>query len=397
MLELLQGLRVIDLTTIVLGPYATQILGDLGADVIKVEPRGGDLFRAVRPGRSPDMGAGFLNCNRNKRSIVVDLKHPQGLATLHRLLAEADVLVHNMRPQAAEQLHLSYEKLQPMFPHLVYCHAPGFGRSGRYANAPAYDDIIQALSGLAHLNRNDDEPRFLRTIACDKVGGLHLAIGVLGGLVRRLRSGNGCEVEVPMFESMVSFLMLEQLAGRSFQPPLGPIGYDRLLSPHRKPFRTRDGFVSILPYNTTHWIAFLNFIDRPDLAAAAWVASPTRRSELVDTLYQVIDSVTPSRTTQEWLTALTELDIPCARVKQLDELFEDPHLQDVSLFEQIEHPSEGALRTVRTPFITSVDATLPDRPAPALGADSRTVLAEAGIDAAHVEELIKLGVVNPSP
>ena len=394
MLELLRGIRVIDLTTIVSGPYATQILGDLGADVIKVESPAGDLFRAVRPGRSAHMGAGYLNCNRNKRSIVIDLKDPRGQPLLRRLLQRADVLVHNMRAQAAAELGLAYRQLHHDFPRLVYCHAPGFGHAGRYDAAPAYDDIIQALCGLAHLNRNEEQPRFLRTIVCDKVAGLHLAIAVLGALVRRLRSDSGCEIEVPMFESMVSFLMLEQLAGQSFQPPLGPIGYDRLLSPHRNPYRSRDGFVSILPYNTTHWVAFLTFIGRTDLAAADWVCDPTRRSQSIDTLYQLIASVAPARSTQEWLSALSGLDIPCAPVKRLDELFEDPHLRDVGLFESVAHPSEGALRSVRTPFVMPDNPSQPDRSAPALGAQSREILAEAGIEAEHVEELLAAGVVR---
>ncbi len=267
MLDLLNGVRILDLTSIVLGPYASQILGDLGAEVIKIEPCSGDLFRSVRPGRSAEMGAGFLNCNRNKSSLAIDLKHPEGAELLRTLVASADVVVHNMRSASAKALGLSFEALAEINPKIVYCRAPGFGAKGPYAGSPAYDDIIQAISGLAHLNRNAaDEPRFLPTIICDKVGGLHLAIAVLGGLVRRLATGKGCGVEAPMFESMVSFLMVEQLAGQSYVPALGPVGYERLQSPYRRPFRTADGFIAILPYNTKHWTSFLTLIGRSDLA-----------------------------------------------------------------------------------------------------------------------------------
>ena len=298
MLPLLQGIRVLDFTTIVLGPYATQTLGDLGADVVKIEPLQGDLFRTVRPGRSRSMGAGFMGFNRNKRSLAIDLKRPESRAVLARLVAGADAVVHNMRPKAAEPLGLAYEQLARIKPDLVYAFAAGYDQSGPNANEPAYDDIIQAAAGVAALNANaQGEPRYLSTILCDKVGGLHLAIAVATGLAHRARTGKGCCIEAPMFESTVAFLMSEQLGGETFVPALGPTGYDRLAAPNRKPYRTQDGFMAILPYNGTHWAAFFEIIGRAEFAHSPQVQDPVLRSQSVDSLYAIIAEVAPTRTT----------------------------------------------------------------------------------------------------
>jgi crotonobetainyl-CoA:carnitine CoA-transferase CaiB-like acyl-CoA transferase len=392
-LSLLKGVRVVDFTTVVLGPYATLTLGDLGADVIKVEPLTGDAFRAVRPGHHAELGAGFLNLNRNKRSIAIDLRSPEGLAAVDRLVAEADVVVHNMRPASAERLGIGFERLRTLHPRLVYCYTPGFGSEGRDGDAPAYDDTIQARSGLASLNADaSGEPRFLATIVADKVGGLHLAIAVLAALVAREQRGEAVCVEAPMFESLVSFLMIEQLAGRSFVPALGGTGYDRLRSPHRKPYRTRDGYLAILPYTTLHWVRFLELIGAHDLAQDPRVTDPVARSRSVDMLYAVIADVTPTRSTAEWLELLGARDIPCAPVNSLEALFDDPHLADVGMFREADHPSEGRLVSVRTPF-RSGDET-GDRPPPRLGADTAELLREIGYDLADVAALTAAGVVR---
>jgi crotonobetainyl-CoA:carnitine CoA-transferase CaiB-like acyl-CoA transferase len=398
MFDLLTGVRILDLTTIVLGPFATQTLGDLGADVIKIESPSGDLFRAVRPGRSRHMGAGYLNCNRNKRSLVIDLKAAAGRALMMELTGKADVLVHNMRPKAVNRLGLGYEQLKTINAGLVYCAAPGFGGDGPYADEPAYDDVIQAASGLAALNAGaEGEPRFLSTIVCDKVGGLYLVQAVLAGLVRRSRTGKGCYIETPMFESMAAFLMVEQMAGRSFRPPLGGTGYDRLLSPHRKPYRTRDGYIALLPYSTEHWQRFLRFVGRDDLVSADSVVNPLERSENIDRLYQVVSESMPARTTQDWLSILDDLDIPCSRVNRLDDLFDDPHLKAVGFFREVDHPSEGALLAPRSPFRTGDVETRPDRPAPDLGAQYAEVLEEFGIAADRICALVAAGVVGGGP
>lgn len=367
MYDLLKGVRILDLTSVVLGPFATQYLGDFGADVIKVEPPSGDIFRQVQPSRSEGMGAGHLAFNRNKRAIGLDLKAADDRARLMALLEDADVLVHNMRPAAAKRLGLDPEALRATYPRLVYCVSTGYGSRGRYAGLPAYDDIIQAASGVAHMNAYaDGAPRFLPTILCDKVGGLHLAMAVLAGVLQQVRTGKGCAIEAPMFEGLVSFLMAEHLSGETFRPPKGNIGYNRILSEHRKPYATKDGFLGVLPYNGKHWADFLNAVGREDLAQADWVQNAGQRSERVGELYAVVAEVMPERSTADWIALLRELDIPCSAVNSLDDLLSDRHLADVGLFQETEHPSEGSIRAIRSPFWVEGTAELPDKPAPEL-------------------------------
>jgi crotonobetainyl-CoA:carnitine CoA-transferase CaiB-like acyl-CoA transferase len=395
MLPLLQGIRILDFTTIVLGPYATQTLGDLGADVIKIEPLQGDLFRAVRPGRSRSMGAGFIGFNRNKRSLAIDLKRPEARDVLARLVAGADAVVHNMRPKAAESLGIGYAQLQALKPDLVYAFAAGYDQSGPNADEPAYDDIIQAAGGVAALNANaQGQPRYLSTILCDKVGGLHLAVAVATALAHRARTGLGCCIEAPMFESTVAFLMSEQLGGETFVPALGPTGYDRLSAPNRKPYPTRDGHMAILPYNSAHWTAFLELIGRAELAHSPQVQDPVLRSQNVDALYALIAEVAPTRTTAEWLECLRAVDIPCARVNSVGDLLHDPHLAATGFFVEYDHPTEGRLRAPRAPFRWHGGQELADLPTPRPGYDGRAVLREAGLADAAIDELLTAGVLR---
>ena len=367
MYDLLKGVRVLDLTSVVLGPFATRYLGDFGADIIKIEPPSGDIFRHVRPTRSEGMGAGHLAFNRNKRSIGLNLKDPADHARCLHLLEGADVLVHNMRPVAAKKLGLDPERVRTRHPKIVYCVSTGYGSRGRNANLPAYDDIIQAACGAAHMNRDcSGAPRFLPTVLCDKVGGLHLAMAVLAGVIRQTKTGRGCLIEAPMFEGLVSFLMAEHLAGETFRPARGKMGYERLLSEHRRPFATRDGYIGVLPYNGGHWARFLNLVGRSGVATAEWVQDAARRSENIDRLYAIVAEVMPERTTAGWMEALRALDIPCAPVSSLEELLDDAHLSDVGLFEETEHPSEGTLRTIRSPFWVEGADRHPDKPAPPL-------------------------------
>jgi crotonobetainyl-CoA:carnitine CoA-transferase CaiB-like acyl-CoA transferase len=389
MFDLLQGLKVVDLTTIVLGPYATQILGDLGADVAKVESMQGDVFRAVRPGRRDDLGVAFLNYNRNKRSVVLNLKDPKGQEILKELAQGADVVVHNMRLASAAQLGASYEALSAGNPGLVYCYSPGFGERGSSRDAPAYDDIIQARSGLASLNKDaSDEPQFVRTIACDKVVGLHLALAVLSGVVQKQRTGNGVCIEAPMLESMASFLLSEHLAGHTLIPEEGELGYDRLMSKHRKPYRTRDGFVAILPYSTKHWVRFFELCGLPDWAASEKIQNPVVRSEHIDELYAKIAELTSARTTDDWLKTLNEQDIPCSVVSSLDGLMADPHLNEAEMFNEIHDDRLGALREVRSPFQVDGDINrAPNSVAPGLGENTDEVLTELGYSQERIAEL----------
>lgn len=392
MLDLLKGIRILDFTSVVLGPYATQMLGDLGADVIKVEPVTGDGFRAIRPGHHPSMGAGYLNLNRNKRSLSIDVRTKEGLAIVDRLVENSDVVIHNMRAASANRLGIGFERLKTINPRIACCFTAGFGVEGRDRDEPAYDDIIQARSGLAWLNSNAaGEPRFVSTIIADKVGGLHLAIAALAAIVKQQRSGEAIEVEAPMFESLVSFMMVEQLAGRTFDPPLGSTGYERLLSPYRKPYRTKDGFVALLPYNTRQWIRFMQIIDREDMIDSPMLTDPVERSRNIDTLYEMMESAVAKRTTAEWLEVLRKNDIPCSSVNSLEDVLADDHLNDVGLFERVDHPTEGSTIAVRSPFRSGTGAV--DRPAPRLGADARAVLKQCGLSDNRIGELLREGVI----
>lgn len=384
MLDLLDGVRVIDLTTIILGPYGTQILGDLGADVIKVETPDGDLLRSARPGRSDDLGATFLGFNRNKRSVTLDLKSDTGRRALDELLASADVLVHNMRPGAADRLGLGLDEVAQHHPHLVYVRSPGFDHDGPDRDRPAYDDVVQAASGLAGLmaGPGGGVPQYVPSVVCDKVAGLHLAIAVLAGLVNRERNeGAGRRIEAPMFESIVSFLFSEHLAGHSYDPPLGPLGYPRVVDPGRRPYATADGYIGVLPYDTGHWQRVLRLLGRDDLAEADWLTEPVERAARVGELYAALGEGLRARTTAEWVAAITAADVPCAAVAEPAELLDHPHLDAVAMFPVVDHPTEGRIRQVRSPFRDRDGRpALPDRPAPGLGEHNAELLgyAEAG-------------------
>lgn len=397
MYDLLRGIRIVDLTTTYLGPYATRLLGDFGADTIKVEPLEGDVGRSPGPGGSPDMGAGFINTNRNKRSLAVDLKQPEGVAIVLKLAGGADAIVHNMRPKAAAKLKLAYEDVKRVNAGIVYCASPGFGQDGPYADDPAYDDILQAISGLASLNADSGgAPRFVPSIVVDKCVGLHLALAVASGLARRMKTGEGCYIEAPMFESMVAFLMLEHLAGESFVPAKGPAGYERMLAKNRRPYRTKDGYIAIMPYTTLQWTRFLECVGRSDMLSEHWVSDPVKRSAHVEQLYQIIADAAPAKTTAEWLTLLKQYDIPSGPVNALDDLFREPHLTAVGLFEPYDHPSEGRMRQVRSPFRVTPLTREPDRPAPRVGDSTIALLDEAGYSAAEIDSLLERGIVRAS-
>lgn len=374
MLDLLKGVRVIDLTSVVLGPYATQLIADLGADVVKVEPDGGDIFRGPRPGREGGDGAGFLNLNRNKRSIQLNIKDPDDKAILRDLTANADVFVHNIRAKSAEKLGIDFETVTGWNPEIVYAWARGYG-DGPYADEPAYDDCIQAASGFAWLNENENgEPKFAKTVLCDKVAGLHLALGIAAALASRARNGGPCQIEVPMFEAMASFLLPEHLSGQTFVPPLPDRGYARLEAPGRKPYRTQDGYLTIMPYNARHWRAFLELVGEDELAKAAWLSRPDERSNRISELYQTVEDHAGLKTTQQWLSLLREKDIPCAPVNRIEDLPTEPHLIANGFFKHYDHPAEGRLQYVGSPFSSRTANRLDDTPPPVLDGDRKSVL-----------------------
>lgn len=388
MTPLLTGLKVVDLTNVIMGPFATAQLGALGADVIKVEAPVGDNVRHIAPMKSPGMGAGYLNSNRNKRAITLDLKQPAARAALDKILAGADVFVTNMRRQAAAKLGLDRETLCARHPNLIHCAAIGFGRDGPYENDAAYDDVVQALSGFAAVNANaQGEPRFVPQIIVDKLSGLFIVEGVLAALLHRERTGVAQSFEVPMMETASYFLMTEHLQGQSHQPPIGPPGYARLLNPFRKPYRTKDGFIACLPYIDKHWLKMLPLIGREDVLQEDWFQTTTERSKRVRDLYQMVDQAMPSRTTDEWLALLKEADIPCGRVNDLDSIFDDPQLDASGFWQGHDHPTEGPLRFPRHPLAWQVD-TGPERHAPAQGENTIEVLREAGLEDVEIDQLL---------
>ena len=394
MIPLLQGIRVIEVGAVVLGPLAGQILADLGADVIKVEPLTGDVARASHPGGSSD-GALFLNNNRNKRMLALDLKDPRGRATFERLVAAGDVLLHNMRIDAAERLGLGFDAVAAINPRIVHCAASGFGQRGRYRDRPAFDDIIQAASGLAGLSaQRSGEPQFMPTILADKVAALHIVYGVLAALVARGRGRGGpIAVEVPMFEAMVSFVLNEHLAGATFADD-GALGYPRIMSPDRRPYRTADGWIAVLPYTGDQWRRFLDEVGRNDISAEAWFADPRIRQSRIDDLYAIVAGVLRERTTADWIAALSARDVPCAQVNLLDDLLTDPHLADVGFFDVDEGYPAEIRRTLPQPVEFAGVDPLHDRPPGALGQDSREVLRECGHSEAEIDALIAAGVVS---
>ena len=388
----LAGVRVLDLTAYLLGPFCTQILGDLGADVIKIEPPAGDPMRHVGPSRHPGMAAMFLNFNRNKRGVVLDLKRREGREAVLRIAAGADVFIHNMRPKAIAGLDLAYQAVAAVNPRVVYCGAYGYRASGPYRDKPAFDDMIQGAAGMAALvGRVSGEPGYVPTAFIDKTVGMTAAYAILAALFHRERTGEGQEIEVPMFETMVQFLMAEHLYGLTFEPPLGGAGYPRMLAPWRKPYPTRDGYICVLPYTDRQWTRFFAIAGRPELASDPRFADMASRARSYETLYGMVGEIMPGRDTGDWLALLDEAEVPAMAVVEPDDLPRDPHLEETGFFQVMEHPSEGAVRTMAPPVGLSASPAEVRRLAPRLGEHGREVLAEAGLSAAEIEALIASG------
>ena len=374
----LSGIRVVDLTTIAMGPLATQILGDMGADVIKVEPPQGDQFRMAPPYRHAGMGAGFLNLNRNKRSVVLDLKCREGRDEMLRLLATADVFVSNVRFEAMRTLGLDYESLSATHPRLIHCVMYGFSEQGPYAGRPAYDDIIQATSGVAALQGRvrDGAPTYVNMLIADKTVGLAGTYAVAMALFERERSGCGQAIEVPMFETMVAFNFVEHLAGETFVPARGGIGYDRVLSTNRGPYKTRDGYLALLPYTTAHWNSVFERAGKPEYIKDARFADTQSRTQRIDEIYALLAELVAERTTAEWLELLADADVPMTPIRTPEDLLSDPHLDAIGFFGQLEHPTEGDVRTLGIPIRFSRTPGAVRRLAPSLGEHTDEVLLE---------------------
>ena len=394
----LAGVRVLDVTTVVLGPWAAQTLGDMGADVIKVEPPEGDTTRRLGPARHPGMGAFYLACNRNKRSLVLDLKQTAGRAALLRLAATADVILHNFRPGPAARLGLEYEPFRAVNPRLVYCATYGFRARGPYGTKPAYDDVIQAAAGLASLQTSlVGEPRYMPTIVADKTSSLAVLSAVLSALFHRERTGEGQAIEVPMFETVVAYVMVEHLYGETFVPPIETAGYKRILNRWRRPFRTTDGYLAVVPYTDADWRAFFALAGRADLLADPRFRTLESRLANIEALYEELAKIIAGRSSAEWLEALDRASVPAMVVNTLETLLVDPQLEATGFWKIVEHPTEGTLRVPDIPTTYSRTPAEIRRLPPRLGEHSREVLREAGFSEAEVDDLRASGVTSLGP
>ena len=391
----LAGVKILDCTSVVLGPYAAQQLGDLGAEVIKVEPPEGDTTRQLGPRRHDGMAAFFLGCNRNKRSIVLDLKQDAGRRALQRLAKDADVLMHNFRPEPAARLGCSYQVFSGVNPRLIYLATYGFRADGPLGAKAAYDDIIQAGCGITMLQAVvADEPHFVPTVMADKTGSNCVVSAVLAALYEREKSGRGQAVEVPMFESLVAFTMVEHLYGESFVPAVERMGYRRLLNKHRGPYKSKDGYFAMLPYTDANWRELCTLIGRPEILEDPRFKSTAIRLANIEVVYATLAAICLTRTNAEWTELLEDSNVPHGPVQSIEDLLEDRQLAATGFWKEFDHPSEGRIRMPDIP--PRFSRTAPDirRLPPRLGEHSVEILSEAGLSQGEIEALIATGATR---
>ena len=394
----LSGLRILDLTSVVLGPLATQILGDYGAEVIKVESLEGDLMRANGVTLAPGMSSIFLSINRNKQSLALDLKSEAGKDIVRRLIPRVDAVVHNMRVAAIEKLGFGYEAARALNPGIVYCAATGFDQDGPDKDRPAFDDIIQAACGLASVNSlGKDRPDYIATLVADKTAGMALVNAVLAALLAKARSGQGQYVEVPMLETMVAFTLVEHMGGLSRNPATQAAGYSRVLAGGRQPSPTRDGYIAMLPYTNAHWERFFKDAGQEALGQELGVTNRISRNANIQRLYKALHAITATKTTAEWLAICDRLDIPVTPIYAMEDLPSHPQLQAVKLFAETEHPDVGPIRYVRPPVKFSQTPASVRHQARRLGQDTQTILADLGYSPQEIADLQAQGAIITSP
>ena len=385
----LEGVKILELTAVVLGPWACQMLADMGAEVIKVEPPYGDSNRSLGASRNPNMAALYLTCNRNKRSLILDLKQPAARDAIFKIAQDVDVVIHNNRPQVMTKLGLEYKDFRAVNENIIYCGTYGYGKDGPYGEKGALDDSIQSISGIAWLTQMvQGEPRYLPTIVADKTTALNVVYAVTAALYSREKTGNGQEIEVPMFESMVYYNMAEHLWGNTFEPPIGNAGYTRLMSHHRKPYKTKDGYIAILPYLDAHWQKFCELSGREDLLDDSRFTTLSDRVNNIDDTYDETGKTMATRTTQEWLDLFGTTSVPTNAVNTLDGLLDDPHLKEVGFWQELDHPTEGKLRMTRFPVTFSETPAENRRHQPVMGEHSVEILREAGLSDDDIDALI---------
>ena len=385
----LSGIRILDLTTVIFGPYTTQILADFGADVIKIEAPGGDMTRTIGPARNPGMTALFLGANRNKRSIELDLKKEQARQALWRLIDSADVFVHNIRPQKIANLGFDPDTVLNRNDKILYAGLHGYREAGPYGGRPAYDDVIQGESGLAGtFTARDGTPVLIPSIVADKNAALMASSGLLAAIIQQLRTGKGLYLEVSMFEGMAAYVLVEHQYGASFNPPEGDAGYPRALSPERRPHKTKDGYICMLAYTDQQWRNFWQLAEQPELAGDPRFATMPQRIKHIDTLYRTAGELMSQHTTQEWLALLKQADIPAGAVNRFEDLRNDPQLNAINFFRPYEHPSEGSLEIPDTGFQFNRQSLPIRQHQPRLGEHSQEILQEVGYSDTEIEQIL---------
>jgi crotonobetainyl-CoA:carnitine CoA-transferase CaiB-like acyl-CoA transferase len=393
--DLLRGVRVIDLTTVVYGPLTTQMLADYGADVIKIESLSGDIMRHAGSSAKGGMGPIFLNLNRGKRSIALDLKREAGRDILRALLKNADVFVHNVRRAAIDRLGFSHEVIRAFNPGILYCSATGFWQGGRRADSAAIDDVIQSAAGMASINADSDGvPKLVQSLIADKVAGISLACAILAALYKRSVTGLGASIDVPMYETVASFMLLEHLQERTFDPTGGKLGYHRIMGDGRRIYRASDGFISMTPYSTEHWANFFRETGRPELADDTRITDPARRNAHVAELYDLIGEVAADRSVEEWEALAVRIGFPAQRVNDLAGVADDPDLRRSGVLALRDQPGVGPVQMLAAPGFFEGAAARHPGAAPRLGEHTRAVLIEHGIDNHHIDNLAAEGVIG---
>jgi crotonobetainyl-CoA:carnitine CoA-transferase CaiB-like acyl-CoA transferase len=392
----LQGIKVIDMTTVLMGPYAAQTLGDYGADVIKVETTDGDVTRLIGPMRHPGMGPVFLNTNRSKRSISLDLKKPAGRDAALRLIASADVLIYNVRPQAMARLQLGYDVVSKLNPRLVYAGVFGFGQDGPYAAKAAYDDLIQGATALPALmaQTGDGVPRYVPNALVDRIVGLTAVGAICASIVHRDRTGRGQRLDIPMFETMAGFVMGDHMGGLTYEPPLDKGGYARHLARDRRPYKTSDGYICVIVYNDKQWNNFFTATGREDLRHHPKFATFAARAVNIDAVYGELARIIETRSTAEWTELLDKADVPVMPMHDLESILQDPHLAAANFFPVVVHPTEGPIRSLKVSATWSETPAEPMRLAPRLNEHGAEILREAGYSADEIAALVRDGATT---